>query len=144
MTTPFGPLLIGETEKMLDALLRRFLEGSGLTEKQWVTLRVAGLHAERGGAGTTDALVAALAHQTQFPDAADLVRDLTERGLLRDGRLTDAGRAITEVVQTRINAHTRPIWSDLPADDVAAATRLLNEVVARARAVLASMPANAA
>jgi hypothetical protein len=31
MSTPFGPQLIGETEKTLNALLRRFLEGTGLT-----------------------------------------------------------------------------------------------------------------
>jgi hypothetical protein len=42
MPAPFGPQLIGETEKTLDALLRQFLEGTGLTESQWVTLRRAG------------------------------------------------------------------------------------------------------
>jgi len=41
MPTPFGPQLIGETEKTLGALLRRFLEGTGLSEPQWVTLRLA-------------------------------------------------------------------------------------------------------
>ena len=41
MSTPFGPQLIGETEKTLNALLRRYLEASDLTEPQWVTLRLA-------------------------------------------------------------------------------------------------------
>jgi hypothetical protein len=42
MTTPFGPQLIGETEKTLNAILRRLLQGTGLSEPQWVTLRLAG------------------------------------------------------------------------------------------------------
>jgi hypothetical protein len=41
--TPFGPQLLGETEKTLNALLRKSLRGTGLTEPQWVTLRVAAL-----------------------------------------------------------------------------------------------------
>ena len=41
--TPFGPQLVGETEKTLSALLRKSLHGTGLTESQWVTLRVADL-----------------------------------------------------------------------------------------------------
>ena len=44
MTAPFGPQLIGETEKTLTALLRRFLADTGLSEPQWVTLRVAQLY----------------------------------------------------------------------------------------------------
>jgi len=43
MPTQFGPQLIGETEKTLSALLRMFLDGTGLTEPQWVTLRLADL-----------------------------------------------------------------------------------------------------
>ena len=43
MSTPFGPRLIGETEKTLNALLCRLLAGTGLTEPQWVTLRLADL-----------------------------------------------------------------------------------------------------
>jgi hypothetical protein len=41
MSIPFGSQLIGQTEKALVALLRRSLEGTGLSEPQWVTLRVA-------------------------------------------------------------------------------------------------------
>jgi hypothetical protein len=133
MTTPFGPQLIGETEKTLNALLRRFLRGTGLTEPEWVTLRVAGLLDGRVGA---DGLAAAVADRAHFPDAADLVRELTGRGLIDDGRVTSAGRELTATVQTTIARETTPIWDDLPDDDVAAATRLLNEVTTRARAVL--------
>ena len=33
MSTPFSPQLIGQTQKALGALLRRFLEGTGLTHR---------------------------------------------------------------------------------------------------------------
>jgi hypothetical protein len=133
MSTPFGPRLIGETEKTLNALLHRFLKGSGLTEPQWVTVRLADL---LDGTVDTDGLVAAVADRAHFPDAVTLVGELTDRGVLNDGRLTSSGRELTTAIQAKITTQTAPIWEDLPADDVAAATRVLNEVVTRARGVL--------
>jgi hypothetical protein len=133
MSTPFGPQLIGETEKTLNALLRRFLEGTGLTEPQWVTLRLAELLDDRVD---TDGLVAAVADRAHLPDAAELVGELTDRGLLDGGRLTPAGRELTTAVQTTITTQTAPIWDNLPTDDVAATTRVLNQVLTRARLVL--------
>jgi hypothetical protein len=133
MSTPFGPQLIGETEKTLSALLRRFLRGSGLTEPQWVTLRLAGV---LDGSVDTDGLATAVADRAHFSDAVDVVGELTDRGLLADERLTPAGRELTTATQTTIAADTAPIWDNLPSDDVAAATRVLNEVITRARVIL--------
>lgn len=133
MSTPFGPRLIGETEKTLNALLLRFLEGTGLTEPQWVTLRLADL---LDGSVDGDGLAAAVADRAQFPDVSELVNQLAKRGLLDDGRLTPAGRELTAAIQATITTETAPIWDDLPANDVAAATRVLNEVVTRARVAL--------
>ena len=133
MSTPFGPQLIGETEKTLDALLHRFLQTTGLTERQWVTLRLAGM---LDGSVDADGLATALADRAHFSDAGDLVAELTDRGLLADGRLSAAGRELTTTLQTTITADTAPIWDDLPSDDVAAATRVLNEVITRARVLL--------
>ena len=133
MSTPFGPQLIGETEKTLNALLHRFLRGTGLTEPQWVTLRLAG---GLDGSVDADGLVTAVAERAHFSDAVDLVGELTDRGLLAHGRLTSAGRELTTAAQTTITTDTAPIWEDLPSDDVAAATRVLNEVITRARVVL--------
>jgi hypothetical protein len=130
MSTPFGPQLIGETEKTLNALLRQSLEGTGLSEPQWVTLRVAGL---LDGSVDADGLVAAVADRAHFPDAAALVAELTNGGLLADGRLTTAASELTAAVQATITTETAPIWDNLPADDVAAATRVLNEILTRAR-----------
>jgi hypothetical protein len=42
MSTPFGPQLIGEAERMLGALLRRFLHGTGLTEPEMGRLAIGG------------------------------------------------------------------------------------------------------
>ncbi len=133
MSMPFGPPLIGETEKTLNALLLRFLEGTGLTESQWVTLRLA---STLDGTVDADGLAAAVADRAQYPQAADLVNELSNRGLLDNGRLTPAARELTSPVQARITTEAASIWNGLPADDVEAATRLLNEVIARARAVL--------
>jgi hypothetical protein len=134
MATPFGPQLIGETEKTLVALLRRFLDGTELTEPQWVTLRVAGLL--DGSAVDGEGLAAAVADRSHFTDAAELVKSLTVRGLIENGRLTDAGREVVAAVLAKSEAATGQIWKDLPADDVAATARVLNELLDRARAVL--------
>lgn len=147
MTTPFGPRLIGETEKTLNALLRQILrdpgqilqgagqilQDPGLTEPQWVTMRLADLS---DGAVGTEGLVAAVADRAHFGDAAEVVAHLTDRGLLDDGRPTATGRELIATVQATIATRTAPIWDGLPADDVAATTRVLNEVVARARVAL--------
>jgi len=134
MSTPFGPQLIGETEKTLVALLRRFLEGTGLTEPQWVTLRVAG---QLEGDVNERQLVATVADRAHFTDAAELVEAVTSRGLVHDGQLTAAGRATLTDVLARSEAATGAIWTNLAGDDVAATTRVLNEIVTRARSILA-------
>lgn len=133
MSIPFGPRLIGETEKTLNALLRRYLAGTGLTEPQWVTLRLADA---LDGSVDADGLAVAVADRAHLLDPAGLVNALTGRGLLLDGRLTAMGRKLIETVQETITKETESIWDGLPVDDVAATTRVLNEVTARARAVL--------
>jgi hypothetical protein len=134
MSTPFGPRLIGETEKTLNALLRRFLDGTGLTEPEWVALRLAD---QLDGSVDADGLTAAIADRAHFADAVDIVNALGDRDLLDDGRLTPAGRDLVDAVQRAISTGTAAVWDDLPADEVAAATRVLNEVVGRARSLLA-------
>ena len=131
--TPFGPQLVGETEKTLNALLRKALHGTGLTESQWVTLRVAAL---TGGSADAAGLATVVADRAHFADAAELVSQLTERGLIVDGRVTADGRELLESVLARSAALTGPIWEDFADDDLEATTRVLNELLGRARAVL--------
>lgn len=134
MSTPFGPQLIGETEKTLNAILRRVLQGTGLTESHWVTLRLV----NQLGATDHEALVVAVADRAHFADAAKLVDQLSERGLIENGELSADGHELIESVQALIAETTTPIWHDLNTDDVAATERLLNEVVSRSRHVLAA------
>jgi hypothetical protein len=134
VTTPFGPQLIGETEKTLNALLIRHLDGTGLTEPHWVTLRVAAMV---DGTVDADGLAVAVADRAHFPDAARLVDDLIARGLLTDGRLTVAGDALLTELLARIADDTDTIFDHLAPADVAASERVLNELMSRARLVLA-------
>lgn len=130
--TAFGPQLIGQTEKTLNALLRRVLADSALTEPEWVTLRVASQNDDRVE------LADLVAGRTHFDDAPELVASLTRRGLVADDGLTPAGRQVVTDHLARIAALTAPLWADLAADDVAATERVLNAVVERARDVLAA------
>jgi hypothetical protein len=134
MSTPFGPQLIGETEKTLQAVLRRSLEGTGLAEPQWVTLRLAGM---LDGTVDQEGLVGAVADRAHFENAAELVSDVTDRGLIEDGRVTAAGRDVLAAVLERSDRATGRIWVGFPADDIEATTRVLNGLLERARAVLA-------
>jgi hypothetical protein len=139
MTTPFGPQLIGETEKTLNALLLRHLQAVAvddrLTEPQWVTLRVADM---LDGTVDHDGLVASVADRAHFPDSAQHVDELTERRLLDDGRLTREGRELLTRLQASIAGEASAIFDDLAPDDVATTERVLNELLDRARVALAA------
>jgi hypothetical protein len=125
--TTFGPQLIGQTEKFLQALLRRALAGTGLDERRWVTLRLAD---QPDGAP----LRRRVADQAQFEDADELVADLERRGLVADDAPTAAGQALLKEVLAKSAALSGPIWADVP--DAEAAARALTEVLTRARAAL--------
>ncbi|GAA0927425.1 MarR family winged helix-turn-helix transcriptional regulator [Virgisporangium aurantiacum] len=151
MTTadqPFGTALIGQTEKALNAILDRQLAGTGITEPQWVTLT---LTVVGGGAVDRAELVRRVAGATQFSRAsvADRIAELTAAGFLRAGdgdgdggndrvEVTEEGHARWTRVRTAIGPITQGLWGDLPAEDLAAATRVLRTVLDRAHAVLAA------
>ena len=127
---PFGPVLVGQTEKTLQALLRRTLAGTGLSEPQWVTLRVASMlegHVDRAG------LISAVADRAKFADTTAIIDGLTERGLLVNGQPTDAGLGLVTSVLAASDKTNGSVWRDLPTDDVEATTRVLNQVLRRAR-----------
>lgn len=130
-TIPFGPQLIGQTEKALTALLRQALDGR-LTEPQWVALRLAEQSDEASAVDLADFIT----DRAHFPDGAGLVRALNDAGLVRGGRFTPAGRGMIAEVQAQIEAADGDLWIGLPQDDVDAATRILNQILGRARAAL--------
>jgi hypothetical protein len=125
--TTFGPQLIGETEKTLQALLRRALAGTGLDERHWVALRLA---AQPDGTALRDRV----SDRAHFDDADDLVSALEQLHLVADDVPTADGRAMLERVLTRSAALSGPIWDDV--EDADAAARALTAVLARARSAL--------
>jgi hypothetical protein len=125
--TTFGPQLIGETEKTLQALLRRALADTGLDERLWVALRLA---AQPDGTALHDRV----SDRAHFDDADDLVSALEQRHLVADDVPTADGRAMLERVLTRSAALSGPIWDDV--EDADAAARALTGVLARARSAL--------
>jgi hypothetical protein len=127
---PFGPVLLGQTEKTLQALLRGTLADTRLSEPQWVTLRLATM---LDGQVDHSGLISAVADRAKFADSAAMVDALTERGLVIDGRPTEAGRDLVTNVLTASERTNGSVWRDFPADDVEATTRVLNEVLRRAR-----------
>jgi len=126
--TTFGPQLVGQTEKTLQALLGRALAGTGLDERLWVTLRLADQPDGRP-------LRVRAADLARFADADELVTALEARGLVAGDAATDAGRAMLADVLARSAALSGPIWDAVP--DADAAARALTEVLNRARAALA-------
>lgn len=134
MPTPFGPQLIGQTEKTLNALLDRALADTGLTEPLWVSLR---LTQQLGDTVGPSGLAPAIGDRARYDDAEALVADLRDRGLVEGSRLTSAGLRLVGRVQERTAALTATLWSDLPEADLEAAARVLSTVLERARALVA-------
>jgi hypothetical protein len=125
--TTFGPQLIGQTEKTLHALLVGVLDGTGLDERLWVTLRLADQPDGRP-------LRERVADLARFSDADALVTELERQGLVADDTPTLDGRAMLADVLARSAELTGPIWDGI--DDADAAARALTEVLNRARAAL--------
>src|SRR5690348_9151771 len=121
--TTFGPQLVGETEKTLNALLQQALADTGLDERLWVALRVA----SQPGDAPLRARVADRAH---FSDVDELVTTLERRGLVADGTPTRDGHVMLETVLARSAQLTGPVWDDI--EDADAAARALTLVLARA------------
>jgi len=127
MTATFGPQLVGQTEKTLQALLRQALADTGLDERLWVALRLAD---QPDGL----ALRERIADLAAFDDGDELVTNLEHRQLVANDALTVEGRAMIQHVLTRSAALSGPIWDNI--DDADAAARALTEVLTRARAAL--------
>ena len=144
-TPSFGTPVIGQTEKALNAILHRQLEGTGLTEPQWVTLTmtIAG-----GGTVDRDELAGRVAGVLKVSDATAQARiaELAAAQLVRapDGagspvQVTDAGQQLHGRIRGAVTPITQRLWGDLPAEDLATAGRVLGTVLTRANAELAAV-----
>ncbi|MCB8045525.1 hypothetical protein JM654_19350 [Microbacterium oxydans] len=99
---PFGPQLIGQTEKALNALLLTLLSPHALSEREWVTLR---LVSQFEGEGSVDRFVADRLHD---PDSALFLRALQERGTRRGFSPQPHGHDTGGRDQPRDRARRRP------------------------------------
>jgi hypothetical protein len=135
----FGPPLIGQTEKALDAILARELDGSGVSVSGWVLLKLATSAGESVGrqelVGRADAV-------SKFgAEEAEIEVDALVRAGMLDPRqdelvVSPKARILRDRVQSAVGEVTTRLWGDLPATDLAAAGRVLGTVLRRANAEL--------
>jgi hypothetical protein len=134
--------LIGETESALGALLAPLLAEAEMTFLQWVVLSLTA----PGGASSPgvgrDQLIDRIANVRKV-DAADVAAAIDELEnaaalVIAGGQVTqtDLGQASFTRVRARVEEITDYVF-DLPAEDLAAAGRVLATVSARANSVLA-------
>jgi DNA-binding MarR family transcriptional regulator len=143
-TTPtLNPQVIGRAEHALGALMNRVLATTGGTFHQWVALNLA---AVSGGTIGRDQLLGRMTGALKLDDATALaaVAELTAAQLLEalpgeEARvgLTDTGQARYRQLRTAIDQLTARLYGDLPADDLATATRVLAVMTTRANAEVA-------
>jgi hypothetical protein len=137
--TTFGPSLIGQTEKALDAILVRELDGTGLSPAGWVVLKLAD---GAGGRLGRQELIEVARAGAKFDawKSAEAIESALALGLLEadgdDVALTPAARELqARVVGTTDEIRAR-LWGDLPEADLAAAARVLSTALRRANAEL--------
>jgi hypothetical protein len=138
-TPPFGPALIGQTEKALDAILRRELSGTGVSPTGWVLLKLA---EGAGGRLERQGLVDLAAAEAKFePAKAEAeIASLLSQGLLE----ADADEIVVtpnaRELQARVVGTTDEIrgrlWGDVAEGELATAGRVLGTVLVRANAEL--------
>lgn len=142
MSNPtFGPRLIGETEKSLNAILDRHLSADGLTEQHWITLSFAAMSSDPVCASELAKEIASRAKFTE-DDVRARISELVDSRLLSDCgssgvSISDAGeRLYGRILDANIDV-TKRLWGDLPAEDLATTARVLTTVLERADAELA-------
>jgi hypothetical protein len=136
------PRVIGQAEKTLNAILARLLEGTGLTEPEWVILT---LTATSGEPAERDQFTRMVAGALKISDADALAR-VDAMIAAQHLQITGEGSAVTVTdaavqLHRRISAATTGIieqlWGDLPAGDLATTGRVLAIITERANAELA-------
>lgn len=134
--------LLGLAHYAARGVLEHVLARHGLTFQQQVVLRTV-LTAD--GPPTADDVVAQVRHTLKAdPAEVRVTLDglLTRRLLVADGehlRPTEAAREVTAAAGAEVAPVSARIWGGIPAEDLAAAGRVLALVTERADAELAAM-----
>lgn len=134
------PRVIGQAEKTLNAILDRLLADAGLTEHQWIILTLAAT----GETAGYERFALQVAHKVKIgeADARARIDELADAQLLQapgDGTpvtATEAGRRVHSRIRLSTTEITQRLWSDLPAQDLATAGRVLSILTDRANAEL--------
>lgn len=138
----FTTQILGQTEKALNAILERELAGTGLTERQWVTLV---LVVVSGGTVEREQLTRQLAGALKVSEvrAHELIAELAAAQLIEAPdteespvKVTDAGRQLHSEIRAVVSEITERMWGDLPADELATTGRVLSMILERANAEL--------
>ncbi|WP_327326998.1 hypothetical protein OG735_34145 [Streptomyces sp. NBC_01210] len=136
--------VIGQAHYATRAVLERLVAGTGATFHQVVALNAT---ADSGAAMDRDRLVLRMTSTLKIDESTALaaIADLTASKLVETLpgdesriRLTDAGRALQDRISIATAGITERLYGDLPAEDLAAASRVLTAVTARANAELDS------
>ena len=131
----FTPRLIGQTEKALNAILTRELDGTGLSEPGWVLLKLTGTAGGRLGRQELVERAQAAAKFDPQSTESEIESLLWADLLAAEGSevaLTDDARALQNRVSSNVDEITARLWGDLPDADLAAAGRLLATILGRA------------
>ncbi|MFG2873656.1 MarR family transcriptional regulator [Streptomyces sp. NPDC048337] len=136
--------LLGLAHYAARGVLEQVLAGHGITFQQQVALRAA---ATADAPQTAEGLVDRVQDSLKADPAgirATLDELLAKRLLVADGahlRPTDAGRELLAAAGAEIAPISARVWGGIPAEDLAAAGRVLTLVAERANAELAALTA---
>jgi DNA-binding MarR family transcriptional regulator len=134
---PLSTWVIGQTESALGAVLKPLLAEAGITFDQWLVLAVT---TATGAALSPANLISRIrdARKVDEGTVASAIAELTAAGLATSSgpvRLTEAGQATYLRIRGRLTEITTQLF-DVPAEDLAAAGRILGIVTARAGALI--------
>ncbi|MGH3404989.1 MAG: hypothetical protein ACRDRJ_21165 [Streptosporangiaceae bacterium] len=141
--TVLSPSIVGQAEKAHGAVLRKVLAGTGLDERQWITVQFA----DGAGAGISrDDLIGRVSAAAKFdPRAVDravialIGASLLEQRPGADAQLavTPEGRELVAALRERIGELIAGAYGSVPQADLATAARVLVTITARLSAELA-------
>ena len=134
------PRVIGQAEKTLNAILARLLEGTGLTEPEWVILTLAASSGEPAEHDQFTRLVRGALKISDADARASVDAMIAAQQLQITGdevTVTDAAVQLHRRISAATTGIVEELWGDLPAADLATTGRVLAIITERANAELA-------